>query len=235
MGKNNIRLYKKFARMNVYKAGDGAVIDQKLLDSVDWPQKNPYCSFIIKRVPLNPARPLRFAVSNKYAQMLYCFYPKSGIKLHPPPATTGITARPPKSLAELVRVSYLEKVKLLKLEGKKAGYSVRHDWQVYKTKFLPKAKALLFFKGEKFQTLCVCFRRRNIYGEMESYISWHPKLGGLTPAEARSVRYQEALWLKKHEKGRVSGFSMAKGDANYKFLAALGFETDRVVFERKDA
>lgn len=147
----------------------------------------------------------------------------------------GITARPPKNLAELVRLSYLEKMKLLRREGKKAGYSVRHDWELYKKKFLPKAKALIFFKKGKFLTLAVYFRRKNIYGEMENYISWHPKLKDLAPAEARSVQYQEAVWLSKSGKYRVSSFCMAKVDAYYKFVASLGFETDRVVFERKGA
>ena len=235
MAKTKIRLFKKFPRMDVYKVGDASLIDQKLIDSVDWPEANPYCAFIIKRIPLSPAKPLKFKISRRYYQMLYCFSPKSGIKIPTQPPLAGITARPPKNLAELVRMSYQEKVKLLKQEGKKAGYSVRNDWKEYKNKFLPKAKALLFFRGKRFLTHAACFRRRNIYGDMETYMSWHPKFDGLTPAEIRSMLYQEAIWLKKINKDRVSRFCMSKVDRAYKFLAEMGFETDRVLLERKNA
>lgn len=235
MGKNKISLYKRVPRSNVYKVGDPSVINQELIDSVNWPEGDPYCGFIFKRTLLDPSRPLKFRVSKKYAQMLYCFSAGAGIKLPPQPSSAGITSRPPKNLAELVRLSYLEKTRLLRKEGRRAGYSVRNDWEIYKKKFLPKAKALLFFKNGKFLTLAVYFRRKNICGNIENYISWHPKLSGFTQAEVRSVRYQEAAWLRKCGKGRVSGYCITTVDENYRFLASMGFATDRVVFERKDA
>jgi len=232
MGKIKVSLYRKDERGNTYKVGDRSAIDQTLLDSLDLPKDKPYCGFIFKRVPLKSLKPLRFKVSTKYHQMFYCFSPESGVKLPPEPAAAGITSRLPKNLAELVRYTRLEHRELIKREGKKAGYSARHDLEDYVKKFLPKAKALLFFKKGKFLTHGAYFKRKNMYGFTDNYMSWHPKLEGLTPAERRSINYQEAVWLKNSGKHRVSLFNSAKMDAYYRFFADMDFQTDRVLFER---
>lgn len=226
-----ISLFKSTPRVDWYKVPGPGAVDQKLIDSLDWPVEKPYVCFIFPRTKLDPAKPLRFKVSRKYMGNVRVFTPARTLKLPPEPASlAGITVRPPKSLAELKRVNRLDHAAHLKRDGKKAGYSAWNEYKAYEKTFMPKATALMFFRKGKFFGLAVHFPHDIFNVGKRDHLGWHVSFKGLNPAERRSAEYQQALWLKKTAR---RGLTLSLGDGeSYKFFARMGLTADRIGYER---
>lgn len=217
----------------IYKVSQPAQINEKMIDSIAWPKGDYYRNFMFSQVTLNPVKPLKFKVSKRYIQMLSCFSPRSGITTMPPPAyMPGIIAREPKNLKELVRLNRLAHTALLKRLGKRANISARKDYALFEKTYLPKAKALLFFKDSRFAGILVHFSRTGLFGDKQDYIAWHDRFIGLSPKEIKAAQYQLALWLKKTTRRRISVFLTPGKNEMYKFFGKLGFVTSRVLFEK---
>lgn len=216
----------------IYKVPQASLVNQKLIDSISWPKEDYYRNFMFKQVKLNPLKPLRFNVSRKYIQMLSCFSPRAGIKVPPATHMPGIVAREPRNLKELIRFNRLAHAILLKRLGKRVNISARKDYALYEKSFLPKAKALLFFKDKDFSGILVHFARTGLFGDKQDYIAWHDRFVGLSPKEILAAQYQLALWLKKTTRRRISVFLTPSNNDMYKFFGKLGFVTSRVLFEK---
>ncbi len=222
---------KRTPRGDWYSVERPGLVDQKLLNSLDWPVDKPYMTFIFPKQKVNPAKPPRFKVSRKYLNFIRCFAVPKAIKLPAEPASlAGIVVRPPKNLAELKRINRQDHKAHLKKAGKKAGYSVWNEYKFYEKEYMPKASALLYFRKGKFFGLSVHFPCKVFKAGTKDHLGWHVSFKGLTQAERRSAEYQQALWLNKTTRCGLS-LSLSPGES-YKFFAGLGLTTDRVTFER---
>jgi hypothetical protein len=216
-----------------YRVKGPADIDQKLLDSIDWPKDKPYLNFVFPKQKLSAAKPLRFKLSGKYLVSINCVAGARGIKIPPMPSSiAGIATRPPENLAELKRLNKLDHKEVLRKEGKEAGYSVWHDYKRYEEEIMPKAKALLFYRKGKFSGLAVHFKSEFFSIGKCDHLGWHSDFKGYTPAERRSAEYQQALWMKKTAKRGLSVLLDPVPGPYYKFIAGLGLVLGRVRVER---
>jgi hypothetical protein len=216
-----------------YRVKSPADINQKLLDSVDWPKDKPYLNFIFPKQKVSAAKPLRFKVSRKNLVSVNCVATGRGIKVPPKPASlAGIVTRPPKDLAEFKRLNKLDHKEVLRKEGKKAGYGVWNDYKRYEKELMPIAKALLFYRKGKFAGLAVHFKSDIFSIGKCDHLGWHAGFEGFTPAARRSAEYQQALWMKKTAKRGLSVLTDLPLGPYFKFLAGLGLVTGRVRLER---
>jgi hypothetical protein len=121
---------------------------------------------------------------------------------------------------------------VLRKEGKKAGYSAWNEYKRYEKELMPTAKALLFYRKEKFAGLAVHFKSDIFFMGKCDHLGWHTGFEGFTPAERRSAEYQQALWMKKTAKRGLSVLTDFTAGSYYRFLAGLGLVTGRVRVER---
>jgi hypothetical protein len=216
-----------------YRVNNPSDIDQKLLDSINWPEDKPYLNFIFPKQKMSAAKPLRLKLPKKYLVAVNCMSGGRGIKVPPKPSSlAGIATRPPKDLAEFRRLNKMELKELLRKEGKKAGYSVWNDYKLYEKETMPKAKALLFYRKGKFTGLAVHFKSKIFSIGTCDHLGWHSDFKGFTPAERRSAEYQQALWLRKTVKHGFSVFGDTVLGPYDKYIASLGLVIGRVRIER---
>ena len=216
-----------------YRVKGPADVNQKLLDSIDWPKNKPYLNFVFPKKKFNVAKPLRLKVSGKYLVALHCVSDGRGIKVPPAPSSlAGIETRAPRSLAEFKRLNKMEYKETLRKEGKEAGYSVWHDYKRYEKEIMPTAKALLFYRKGKFSGLAVLFKSKIFLVGTRDHLGWHAGFEGFTPAERRSAEYQQALWMKKTAKRGLSILTDLTPGPYYRFISGLGLYIGRARVER---
>ena len=205
----------------------------RALASIDWPKDKPYANFIFPKRALAAIKTDWLKLPRGYMLAVNCIAGGRGLKVPPaPPSLAGIETRPPKDLAEFRRLNRLESKKLLKREGKKAGYSVNNDLAMYEKEIMPKAKALLFYRKGKFSGLAVHFRADIFSVGVRDHLGWHDDFRGFSPAERRSAEYQQTLWLKKTAKRGLSVFWGMDSSAHNKYLLGLGLFSGRIRLER---
>jgi len=224
---------KVTARGDWYRVKGPADVNQKLVDSIDWPKDKPYLNFVFPKQKISAAKPIRLKVSRKYLVSINTISGAGGIKVPPKPSSlAGIVTRPPKDLAELKRLNKMDQKEVLRKEGKKAGYSVWNDYKRYEQEIMPKAKALLFYRKGKFSGLAVHFKSEIFSLGTCDHLGWNPGFEGFTAAERRSAEYQQALWMKKTAKRGLSVILDPVPNQHYKFIAGLGQVVGRVRMER---
>lgn len=228
-----LRPLKVTPRGDWYRVKSPADVNQKLLDSIDWPKDKPYLNFLFPKQKISAAKPLRFKVPRKYIMSVHCISGGRGIKVPPEPSSlAGIVTRPPKNLAEFKRLNKMEHKEVLRKEGKKAGYSVWNEYKRYEKEIMPRAKALLFYRKGKFSGLAVHFKSEIFSIGTRDHLGWHAGFEGFTAAERRSAEYQQALWMKKTAKRGLSVLMDPVPCPYYKFIANLGLVVGRVCVER---
>ncbi len=225
--------FKVTPRGDWYRIKGPAELDQKLLDSINWPKEKPFINFVFAPQKMDAAKVLRFKLSRKYLASINCVAGGRGVKVPAKPATlAGIEVRPPKDLAELKRLNRMDHARLLKEEGKKAGYSAWNDYKLYENEIMPKAKALVFYRKGKFAGLAVHFKSDIPVLGCVDHLGWHSAFKKFTPAERRSAEYQQALWMKKTATHGLSVLLDSVPGPYYKFIAGLGLYAARVRVER---
>lgn len=217
----------------LYRVKKTSQVDQKLIDSVEWPSDQRLLSFDFKPVRM-PSKPISFKIPREYCWRLACYSPSLGIKstLKPCPLD-GITSRPPASYAEHLRASRAAYRSYLKRWGKLVPPGIITSYPKYEKESVKKSASLLIFKGKKLAGLYSHIKTTGVMGDKQNYISWYELFPGLTAAELRSAHYQAALWLKKTAKRKVSALVESYEKEPFGFFSSLGFIARRVVIERR--
>lgn len=229
----DLKPYKVTDTSILYKVKDPAQITPALVKSLDWPAEKRALGIDFKPRKMDPARPLVFRLPAGYTSKTACYSPAGGIRVPAVrPAVDGIETRPPKSLAELRRVSAMDDRIFLKLWRKKLSAKAAADYETFVDKHLTKLNALIAFRKGKPCGLFAHLKHKGVSGKTyDALTSWN-LFPGLSPAERRSALYQSALWLKKSARRQVSVTVGYYEKDLLKFFAGLGFTTCRVVIER---
>ena len=229
-----LKPYKITKNAILYRVKTAAGVDRRAFAAAEWPADKPLLCFSFKSFKLNPAKPPRFAVSGKYSQRIACYSPGRGIKNPGRPChAVGISARAPKSLAELRRISRKHFFAYVRRFGNRLGAELGKDYPEYDRIYLPKVKALVLEKNGKDVGLYTHASLTGVAGKRLDSMFWHCLVPGLSKAERASAHYQAALWLKKTTKLQVGVAFDLVDKESYEFFSGLGFATCRATFQRR--
>lgn len=209
-------------------------MDRRAFAAAEWPADKPLLCFDFKSFKLNSAKPPKFAVPGKYSHRIACYSPDRRIK-NPGricPAA-GISARAPKSLAELRRISRKHFFTYVRRFGNRLGTELGKSYPEYDRVYLPKVKALVLEKNGKDVGLYTHTPITGVAGKRLDNMCWHSLVPGLSIAERASAHYHAALWLKKTTKLRVAVVFDLVDKESYEFFSSLGFTSCRAIFQRR--
>jgi hypothetical protein len=229
-----LKPYKITKNAVLYRVKTAAGVDRSAFAAAEWPADKPLLCFDFKSFKLNPAKPPKFAVSDKYGQRIACYSLGHGIK-NPGRAcpAAGISARPPKSLAELRRISRKYFFAYVRRFGNRLGTEFTKRYPEYDRVYLPKVKALVLGKNGKDVGLYTHMPLTGVAGKRLDNMGWHSLVPGLSKVERASAHYQAALWLKKTTRLRVGVVFDLVDKESYEFFSGLGFTTCRAIFQRR--
>ncbi|MHB9138693.1 MAG: hypothetical protein ACYC4Q_04730 [Victivallaceae bacterium] len=229
-----LKPYKITKTAILYRVKTAAGVDRRMFAAAEWPADKSLLCFDFKSIKLNPAKPPKFAVPGKYCHRVACYSPGRGIKNpgQPCPAA-GISARAPKSLAELRRISRKHFFAYARGFRNRLGTEFCKVYPEYDRVYLPKVKALVLEKNGKDVGLYTHTPLTGVAGKRLDNMCWHSLVPGLSKAERASAHYQAALWLKETTKLQVAvSFDLVDKEA-YEFFSGLGFTTCRAIFQRR--
>ncbi len=226
--------YKITKNAILYRVKNIAGVNDSAFRAAQWPADKPLLCFDFKSVKLAPARPPKFVVRGRYNHRIACYSPGRGIRNPGRPCPqAGISVRPPKSLAELRKISREHFLGFMRRFGSRLGTEFDKSYPEYEKDYLPKVNALVIVKGAKAVGLYTHTPIVGVAGKLLDNMCWHSLVPGLSGAQRASAHYQAACWLKKTTKLRVSVvFDLIDKDS-YEFFSKLGFSTCRVVFQRR--
>ncbi len=215
-----------------YRIKEMASIDTAFVEALDWSADVPWLVIDFKAQALRPGKMPRLDISRKYNLMLGCIEGKV-LKVPAPCPEAGITARPPKSKAEVkkvLRAAFLQYVKSL---GKRLGPAFEKNYRQFENSMVKSAEALVILKDGKPCGLFAFVPHTDVYGRKFCHITWHNFFSPLTPGQRRSAQRQAVLWLKKNAKQRLSVALDLYLKEYYEFFAGLGFSVSSLWVERR--
>lgn len=211
----------------VHKIAAPKRIDAAMLKKYGWPWDEPSVRFEFnKDLKLAKFPPVSVPAGSLLRLGCASAGEKIGYKGKAVPAA-GIEARPPRNFAELKRVNRLAHHDYLKSWGKKVGGFYLTELKRYETKYLPKTRSIIMFRGGKPVALYSLLKFKE-KGKWVDIATWHCPFASLSAKELRSVSHQAAAWMDSEASHRVIVGLDYFDKGSIRFFAALGFKVPRI-------
>ncbi len=230
-----VKFYRRIKDAAVlYKINDVSGLNNKLIESVDWPENIPMLGFEFKPVAVDK-KPFRVKLSSKYSiSVTYCSKGKGLKNIGKSVSQAGIDIRTPKSFSELKRVCKLIADDYYVIGGKYVTNNFKKGSKDFVVNNLKKTRSIIITKNREYVGLFSIFGIKGLSGEKHDLMAWHNLISGLSTAERNSAYYQAAKWMKKTTDKKVFVYVHNFDSASRQFFTGLGFRPYRVIIERFD-
>ena len=230
-----VKLYKRIKDAAIlYKINDISGLNNKLIESLEWPENGSMLGFVFKPVSLDK-KPFRVKLSSKYiVNVGYCSQGKGLKKLGKSVPQAGIEIRVPKSFAELKRVWKLVENYYCLFGGKYVTKAFKKEGKVFEAKYLKKTRSVIIIKEGKPMGLFSMLAYKGTLEKTHDLMAIHQVLPGLSARERNSAYYQVAQWMKKNATKQMIVSVNNIDVVSRKFFIGLGFRPSRVILERFD-
>ena len=231
-----IRLYKQFKNYALmYKIDDISKLNNKLIESIEWPKDISALAFDFKSAQLDKKKTFSIKVSPKYGGRVAYRSQGKGLKnIGESVPQAGIELRAPKNFAELERVQKKVTNYYYKLGGKYVTAEFKKLGKEYLKKYLKKANPIIIVKGKKIVGLFAILTDKGADGKVYNVMAWHNLLPGLSTMERKSAYYQAAKWIKENTTKQIAVVVDNFDPASRKFFIGLGFKPYRIIITRLD-
>ena len=231
-----VKFYKRFKNYAVmYKINDISGLNNKLIESLDWPEDFSAISFDFKSSQLDEKKTFSIKVSSKYGgRVAYCSQGKGLKNIGKSVPQAGIELRPPKSFAELKKVHKEIIEYYYRLGGKYVTKNFKKFVEEHGEKYLKKVNPIVIVKSKKVVGLFAILNDKGASGKVYDTMAWHNLLPGLSSRERKSAYYQAAKWIKENATRQVAVVVDNFDPASRKFFIGLGFKPYRVIITRLD-
>ncbi|MDD2805715.1 MAG: hypothetical protein PHV33_09180 [Elusimicrobiales bacterium] len=228
----HLELMAKDKNSVMYHVKDYALIDDKLIASVDWPRSVPVLFFDFK--PFRPSGGvLKHKVKGPY--IVRCVFGGYGKSLKPAGKrlkNSPITAREPENLKEALDITKKSIAAHAAADGRMYGRSFKAETKRYLAAF-KKTRSVLLFKGDRNVGIATLYDNRRWDGKPCSTITWLRLDRRLPKPQYQDALYQATKWCVENCKETMAVFNHISEAEDHKFETAMGLRPYRINFRRK--
>ncbi|MCK4935542.1 MAG: hypothetical protein KAR84_01705 [Elusimicrobiales bacterium] len=231
-----VKFYKRIKDVAIlYKINDISKLNNKLIESLEWPENMLMMGFDFKSAQLDKKKTFSIKVSSKYGgRVAYCSQGKGLKNIGESVPQAGIELREPKNFEELRKVHRKILSSYFKLAGKSISVKYKKLFKEYSEKYLKKVNPIVIVKGKKVVGLFAILNDKGASGKVYDTMAWHNLLPGLSSRERKSAYYQAAKWIKENATRQVAVVVDNFDPASRKFFIGLGFKPYRLIITRLD-